>query len=185
MQFDRGQARANPQRLSARVLCAARRGNHGAAPGVGLPRLSGRRSGARLRRPPANHIRVAVSFDRRANVRVCVLAPKLRSAQTTLNADASWRATARSACSSTVGTSSLRGRSASCARASSRNLWSTHCSIILRRLLLASRGSQPGLVGSAACHATRAGRAHARAARTGNGGDLPGTCRDTRTSCSH
>ena len=74
MQFDRGQARANPQRLSARVLCAARRGNHGAAPGVGLPRLSGRRSGARLRRPPANHIRAAVSFDRRANVCVCVLA---------------------------------------------------------------------------------------------------------------
>ena len=76
MQFDRGQARANPQRLSARVLCAARRGNHGAAPGVGLPRLSGRRSGARLRRPPANHTRVAVSFDRRAAVgarRVCML----------------------------------------------------------------------------------------------------------------
>ena len=109
-----------------------------------------------------------MSIDRRAAIVVWVLAQQAGRFQR----GPVWQATARGACSSVVEPSSLGGRCASCARPSSRDVWSTQCSIILRRLLLASRASQPGLVGSAACHATRAGRAHARAARKGNGGNL-------------
>ena len=173
MQFDRGQARANPQRLSVRVSSVPHAAGTTAQHLVLVCR--GSRADARVL-GFAGHRQTTSEWLSASIVEPTSVFACLRSAQTTLNADAFWRATARGACSSTVGTSALRGRCASCARASSRNVWSTHCSIILRRLLLASRAFSTGSVGSDACRAPRTGLAHARAPRTGNGGDLPGTC---------
>ena len=58
-------------------------------------------------------------------------------------------------------------------RASHRSrVWPASGSDVLGCLLLASRGSRARAVGSPARHATRAGGAHADAARAGGRGDL-------------
>ena len=63
------------------------------------------------------------------------------------------------------------------ARLTAHGVWLASRSDVLGCFLLASRGSRARAVGSPARRATRAGGAHADAARAGAGGELLGMCR--------